>query len=123
MLVFDKFCADVIQNNIGLSQHVVVPIAGNLKAFGGQDGVSHSIALRRCMLTAIDFNDEARFEANKIKNVVLKWCLPAEFEATKATMTKQAPHRRLGIGWRTAHTLCEVFYAFCDRVMMRSLRH
>ena len=40
------------------------------------------------MLTAINFNDDTRFEANEIKNVILKWRLPTEFKAAKATMTK-----------------------------------
>ena len=75
------------------------------------------------MLAAIDFNDEALFEANKIENEVLKGRLPAEFEAREPPVAEQSPHGQFGIGGLAAHLLGEAADTLGGRTMVRRLRN
>ncbi len=61
-------------------QYVIVPVTQDSKSFGNQYGFSRCVALGGRVLTAIDFNDEALFEANEIENKALKSDLPAKLK-------------------------------------------
>jgi hypothetical protein len=65
-----ELCENVLQDGSRLLQNVIVPVARDSKAFCDQDGISRCVAFRRCVLTAIDFVDQAFLEANEIKNKV-----------------------------------------------------
>jgi hypothetical protein len=78
-----KLCEYVLQNSGRLLQYVIVPVANDSKAFGHQSGFPRCITLRRCVLTTIDLDDDALFEADEIENIALKRDLPPKFEKRK----------------------------------------
>jgi hypothetical protein len=122
-LRFDELCQNILQNAGRSLQHVIVPVTLDSETFGLQDRFSLHVALRRCVLTTIDFNDEPFFEANEIENKCLKWRLPPKFEEPKASITKQPPHGRFSIGGLVAHFLREIADALGGRSMVWRLRH
>ena len=83
-----KLCENVLQNGRRLLQNVVVPVTRDSKAFCDQDGISRCVAFRRCVLTAVDFDDQAFLEANEIKNKVLKGDLATKLEKRKAPVAE-----------------------------------
>jgi hypothetical protein len=66
--------------------------------------------------------NHALFEAHEIENEVLKRDLATKFEKRKTPVAKQSPHRRLCLGWLTAHLFCEVADALGGRPMVWCLR-
>jgi hypothetical protein len=74
------------------------------------------------MLTAIDFDDEALFEASEVENEVLKGDLATKLEKRKAPVAEQAPHGGFGVGGFAAHLLGEVADALGGRPMVWRLR-
>src|SRR3954462_12409801 len=78
MLPQGELCKDVLQYRSGLLQHVIVPVARDDKAFGGESRITRCIALRFRMLTPVDLDDEALFEADEIENVAFERNLSAK---------------------------------------------
>jgi len=74
------------------------------------------------VLTAIDLDNHALFEANEIENKVLKGDLATEFEECKPPVAKQAPHSGFSVGWFAAHLFCESADALGGRPMVWCLR-
>ena len=75
-----ELCEDVLQDSGPALQHIIVPVARNLKTFDSQFRVSRGISFRTGVLTTINFNDKTLFEADKVENVTLKGDLSAEFD-------------------------------------------
>jgi hypothetical protein len=90
---------------------------------GDQGSLSRLVTFGRSVLTTVDFNDQALFEANEIENIALKRHLPPELETLQPSIAQQSPHRRFGIGRFVAHLLCETADAPCGRTMAWWLRH
>ena len=86
---------------------IVVPIAKNTKAFTDYKCISLLVALRVKMVATVYFNDNLFFEANEIQDVVLKWNLPAKFNACKAAMSQKLPHHLFG-GAASAATISRI---------------
>ena len=118
-----ELCENVLQNGRRLLQHVIVPVTRDSKAFGHQDSFPRYVTLRRCVLTAIDLDDDALFKANEVKNKVLKGDLPAKFEELKPSVAKQSPHGCFSVGRLAAHLLCETADAFGGWPMVWRVRH
>jgi hypothetical protein len=74
------------------------------------------------VLTTIDFDDHALFEANKIENKILKWNLPSKFEECEPSIAQQSPHGCFSVGRLAAHPLCEIADAFGGGPMVWRLR-
>src|SRR4029077_5885152 len=104
-------------------QNVVVPVARDSKAFCDQDGISRCVAVRRRVLAAVDFDDDPLFEANEIKNKVLKGDLATKLEKRKAPVAKQSPHGGLGVGRLATHLFCKTANALGGWSMVRRLRY
>src|SRR5258708_1133421 len=118
ILPLGKLCENVLQYGGRLLQHIIIPVARSSKTFCDQDRVSRRVALGRCVLTTIDFDDEALLEANEIENKALKGDLATKLEERKASVAQQAPHRSLGVGGLAPHLLCEVADALGGRPMV-----
>ncbi|CCE12266.1 hypothetical protein BRAS3843_990025 [Bradyrhizobium sp. STM 3843] len=114
---------DVLHDLIATLQYIVVPIASDSEAFAGQDLISGYVGRRRGVLTSIDLQHEAVLETDEIEDVALKRDLPAKLEPHETTIAEQFPHCGFGISRLSSHSLGEVAAAFCDRPMMRFLRH
>jgi hypothetical protein len=97
-LRLDELCQNVLQNGRRLLQHVVVPVTRNLKTFGQQDRFPRCITPRQSVLTTIDFDDDALFEANEVENKALKGNLSSKFEEREAPVAEQSPHRNFSVG-------------------------
>jgi hypothetical protein len=50
------------------------------------------------MLAAVYLDNCLPVKAVKVQNEILKWCLPAKFEACEPAMAQQPPHRNFGAG-------------------------
>src|SRR5579859_201153 len=118
-----ELCKDVLQYSRGLLQHVIVPVAHDLKALSRQSRLSRCITLRRGVLITVDFNDQALVETNEIKNVVLERELATKFEIREPPITEQCPHPRFSIRRLATHRFCEVADALRSRPMLGYLRH
>jgi len=72
-----------LQYAVGVCDYVIVPETQDLIAMITQPPVSDEVALAFGMLSAIDFDDQAVFPANKIHDVRSDGLLPDEFHAMK----------------------------------------
>src|SRR6185312_10637395 len=70
--VLSESCEDVLQDDRGTLQDIIVPVMRDLEAPRDQDRVPGRVTFGRCMLTAVDLNDQASLEANEIENKALK---------------------------------------------------
>ena len=109
-----ELCENVLQNGRRLLQHVIVPVTRDPKTFGHQDGFSRHVTPRRCMLTAIDLDDDALFEANEVQNEALKWDLSAKFEEREPSVAKQSH--------MAASASAGSFFRYSSLVKVRSAR-
>src|ERR1700694_5307186 len=96
-LRFDELCENVLQNGRGPLQYIIVPVTRDSKTFGHQNSFSRCVTRRRCVLTAIDLDDDALFKANEVENEVLKRDLAAKFEKRKPSIPEQTPHGCFGV--------------------------
>ena len=74
------------------------------------------------MLTAIDFNDEALFEANEVENKALKRNLPTKFETREPPVAERSPHGHFSVGRFPTHLLRKIADALGGRPMVWRLR-
>jgi hypothetical protein len=75
------------------------------------------------MLAAIDLDHAFPLETDEIQNVVLERDLATKLKLQETPIAHQPPHRGFGVSRLTPHSPGEVADAFCDRPMMRFLRH
>jgi hypothetical protein len=90
---------NVFEHTIGITEHVVIPIAQNEIAHSLQNIRSirvHCSAL--IMLPAIELHDELRLCAAKVDNKSLDRYLPLELPAGKSSIAQTKPEHTLGIG-------------------------
>jgi hypothetical protein len=118
-----ELCENVLQNGGRLLQYVIVPVADGSKAVYRKDRVSRYVALGRCVLATIDFDDEALLEANEVENKVTKGDLATKLEKRKPSISEQSPRGGFGVGWPAAHLLREIADALGGGSMVRRLRH
>jgi hypothetical protein len=121
--VLSESCEDVLQDDRGTLQDIIVPVMRDLEAPRDQDRVSRRVTFGRCMLTAVDLNDQASLEANEIENKALKGNLTTKFELRKPSITEQTPHRRFSLRGLAAHRLCEIADVLRSWSMAWRLRH
>ena len=113
-----KLYEDVLQNCRRLLQDIIVPISRDLESLCHQDRSAFLVTCRRCVLTAINFDDEALFTANKIQNEALEWHLATKLESRKPPIAKQSPHGQFCVGRLMAHLFREAADACGDRPMI-----
>ena len=69
-------------HRLGSAENVVIPEAQNAIALFLQPLSAARVVLNLlCMLTAIDFDDDAALEADKIDDECADWLLAAKFDA------------------------------------------
>ena len=117
-LRFDELCENVLQNGRRPLQYIIVPVTRDSKTFGHQNSFSRCVTRRRCVLTAIDLDDDALFKANEVENEVLKRDLAAKFEKRKPSIPEQTPHGCFGVCRFATHLLCKISDAIGGRPMV-----
>jgi hypothetical protein len=76
---------DLFEHGLQLRQYIVVPEPEHAKAVLPQNGGTAFVVVRSLsMLTAIEFNDEPRFQADKINDETGDRQLTPELELTEA---------------------------------------
>ena len=120
-MIIGKMRENIIENRGGSLKDIVVPIAKNTKSFTVYNCISLLVALRVKMVATVYFNDNLFFEANEIQDVVLKWNLPAKFNACKAAMSQKLPHHLFGGSRHPPQRSRESAAAPGDRTMVKSL--
>ena len=101
----------------------IVPVTRDPKTFRHQDGVSCGITFGVRVLTAIDFDDDALFEAHEVENESPKGDLPPKLDERESPVAEQSPHRRFSVGRLAAQLSCEPPDAFGGGSMVWCLRH
>jgi hypothetical protein len=90
---------DLVEDRVGLAQHVVVPEAGNSKSGTLQpSGPCGVVARAIAMLPPAEFDHEARAECDEIDHPRSDRHLPSDLEAGKATIAEVESQSPLGIG-------------------------
>ena len=84
-----------------------MPVARDIESKFRECVASDRIAGGRCMLTAIDLDDEPFFEADEIENVAFERRLAAKLEVRELSGSQQPPHRGFGVGRSVTHLFCE----------------
>ena len=78
-------------NAFDISQNLVIPKAEDAATMVDEPLISNRVPRVRSMLTAVDFDDEPSFSANKIDDVRTDWLLPDELEATQCARAEVLP--------------------------------
>jgi hypothetical protein len=82
-----------------LSKHVVVPETKNFDAAPLKPGVAPCVAICfACVLTSVNFDDQLRFQANKIQNVRADGELPSKLESVHLPHAQKPPQPALRVG-------------------------
>jgi len=74
------------QDALQILKHIVVPEAYDAKSVLREPCVSFDISRRLGMLTAIDLNDQSRFETEEVCNVRPNRNLSTEFECVESAI-------------------------------------
>ena len=83
----------------------MVPEAQNAKAADGEVRIAFPVLAALRVLTAIDFDDQARFEAGEIGDVFADRNLAPELQAIEASVAETIPQAAFGVGPVAAHLL------------------
>jgi hypothetical protein len=84
-------------------QHIIVPVSRNAKSLPSQYRVASLIALRVCVLAAVDLDHKASLKAHKVQNEILKRNLAPKFYFLEPAVTQYSPHRGFGISRVATH--------------------
>jgi hypothetical protein len=79
-------------------QHVVVPYPQHREPSRAKDGVAGTIRRKAVVLSAVDFHDQFRGQADEVSDLRSEWALPAEAEAVELPRTKSPPQSVLDVG-------------------------
>src|SRR5699024_1982845 len=91
-----------IQHCFQLQHHLMIPKAQDFVALCRQPLIRLFICFDLfCVLSSIEFNNQAAFMAEKIYNITPHWNLSSELEAHEAAGTQVIPKTKLGIGLPT----------------------
>jgi hypothetical protein len=90
-------------------QHLVIPEPQHLKALFYKPLISSSVIdLLFLMLTAVDFNDQSRFQTNKINDVGTDGHLATKTVTGDLPLAQMLPEIPLGVGHVGAKCSCSV---------------
>jgi hypothetical protein len=78
-------------------QYLVVPEPQDTESRFAQPLVANAIGFAVQVLTTINFDDQAPFETDKVKNVALERVLPAKFDASDLTPTQTLSQASFGV--------------------------
>ena len=87
----DQVALDRFGNGLCLGQDVIVPEPEYAKATLGKEAIALCVVLRARMLAAVDFDDEAAFEADEIEDVAVIGVLPTKLAAVELLSAKHRP--------------------------------
>ena len=88
---------NLIDHALGVAEHVVVPEAHDAVASKAQPSLARWTF--RCVLAAIDFDDELGRGTKEIDDVTAERLLTAEAEPVELLAPQPRPQAKLGIGW------------------------
>jgi hypothetical protein len=85
------------QETFQIPQHVIVPESQHLEVILGEPAVAYGIPFGVGMLSAIDFDNQSRCKAEKIRNVGPDGNLTAEFEIGEPAVSQGKPQLAFGV--------------------------
>ena len=74
---------DNVEDPLHIAEHIIVPEPQHLVAALSQPFVSNCVSLVRCMLAAVDFNNQSSLPANEVDDKWSNWVLADEFETAQ----------------------------------------
>ena len=87
----------VFEHRFGSQQHVIVPEANDEQAHRLEIVRPPAVVLRTAVLSAIDLNHDATFQAQEIDDVPTDRTLPPELMAAEATTSHALPEHALRV--------------------------
>jgi hypothetical protein len=91
------------QHTLKILQHIIIPEPQYDEAVVRKPDIAFAVALRFCVLAAIDFDHNAPLEAYEICDEAAHRHLPAKLEIGKSPITQSEPELEFRIG----HALAE----------------
>ena len=85
------------EHTLGIRQHVVVPEADHAPALRSEIVVSLPVALRFCMLPAIDLDDDLSVDAGEVRNIWRDRMLATETPSAELVVAQACPQSTFGI--------------------------
>ena len=99
---------DGVQHCLRVAENLVVPGAEDPEALAVQPSTTPVVVNgSRCVLRAVDFNDQPACEADEIDDVWAYRLLPFEFPAREAARAQVAPEECFRLGSFAAHPASE----------------
>jgi hypothetical protein len=87
-----QFSLDSFQDGIGCRQHLVVPEADNPEAWIFKSLRTKPVCiLLEGVLSAVNFNNEVRFQADEIDNERRDWILTSKLEPSELAIAQPRP--------------------------------
>jgi hypothetical protein len=86
------------ENPFQIGKHVVVPESGNPKAVFREPSVAFQVSSWLGMLTAVDFYDQSRFEAEEVGDVRSDRDLTSKLECLESAISQCKPELSFGVG-------------------------
>jgi hypothetical protein len=87
-----------VDHGVSFLQDLIVPEPDDPKTSLKQSLIAKTIFFAVLMLAAIHLDNQAHFQAHKIKHKIQKWMLAAEFVTRELPTTQALPQALLGIG-------------------------
>jgi len=75
------------------------------------------------MLAAVNFDNDAMVETNKVNDEAINRYLATELETGESAIAQQSPHSGFRFGWRATHLPRETAALFRRRTMVKCGRH
>lgn len=82
-----------LQHALQVVRDLIVPETQDTKATGSQFGISNSVVVTACMLTAVDFNNQLPFQGNKIRDVKTERLLTLELHPQHTSCPQVSPQQ------------------------------
>jgi hypothetical protein len=102
-----ELAKNFLEHVVDMVQHRVIPIAKNCPAKTFEQACPSAVSARAPhMLPAVQFDDEAPFDARKIHEECPDRMLAAEFASAKMPVPQIAPQQSLGVCLTPAQLLC-----------------
>ncbi len=89
---------DLLQHPFGPAQNIVVPEPNNPPAVTFEPRRPPRIVSAVSMLAAVEFDDQASLNADKIRNESTNWVLATELVAVQLPIAHQRPKTPFGVG-------------------------
>ena len=106
----DEVTQDHFADTFDVDQDLIIPEPNDNKSVVAQTGISMKICRGRMMLASVDFDCQASFKTDKIRDVDSDRILTPKADARNLSSSQMSPQSAFGIGQRAAQLTREVAF-------------